>query len=178
MIVMLVSGLALATLPGCATGAGSDAIARNAGTPTNTRPEAPEPEHVVREFMIALAKGDRAGMLAHMDPNADVDVLLQFRNPEDEAELVELFRTLPITRLKTGDQLADPFVPGQRIIPGMINEDHLVLNMHTKGKAAWTYFLFREEGRWRVNMDWMIEWLNRPGSRPRIVPGPPPRIVV
>jgi len=136
------------------------------------------PERVIREFMIAMAKGDREGMLAHMKPNPDVDLILKMRKPEDEAELLSLFPTLPITRLKPGDQLADPFVPGQRIIPEMIDGDHLVLNMHTKGKDAWTFFVFREDGQWRVNMDWFIEVLKRPGARPRIVPGSPPHIVV
>ena len=150
----------------------------------STRPVVPrgdaarEPEVVVRELMLAMARGDREVVLANMMPNPDVDVLLRMRNPDDEAELVELFRTLPITRLRAGDELADPFTPGQLILPGMIDEDHLVLVMHTKGSKAWTFFLVRDAGGWRVNLDWAIEALKRPAARPRIVPGSPPRIVI
>jgi hypothetical protein len=71
----------------------------------STRPVAPrgddaarEPEVVVRELMLAVARGDREGLLANMTPNPDVDVLLRMRNADEEVELVELFRTLPITR--------------------------------------------------------------------------------
>jgi hypothetical protein len=60
----------------------------------------------------------------------------------------------------------------------MIDDDHLVLVMHTKGSKAWTFFMVRDAGGWRVNLDWAIEALKRPAARPRIVPGTPPRIVV
>src|SRR4051794_36861704 len=123
-------GLSVTTLvgSGCAADAGSDAVVRDAVSAGNARVQAEEPERVVRQFMIAMAKGDREGMLSHMRPNPDVDVLLRMRKPEDEAVLVDLFGTLPLTRLKPGDQLADPFLPGQLIVPAMIDADHLVLN--------------------------------------------------
>jgi hypothetical protein len=153
---------------GCTSDASPDAVVRESVVANDARFKAEEPERVVRQFMIAMAKGDREGMLSLMRPNPDVDLLLRMRKPEDEAELVELFRTLPITRLGLGDQLADPFSPGQRIVPAMIDADHLVLNMRTKGKDAWTFFLVREGGKWRLNMDWFIELLKHPGAAPRI----------
>lgn len=163
-------GLGVVTLfdSGCAFDASPDAVVRDSVMETDARIEAEEPERVVRQFMIAMAKGDREGMVSHMRPNPDVDVLVRMRKPEDEAELVELFRTLPIIRLKPGDQPADPFSPGQRIVPAMIDADHLVLSMHTKGKDAWTFVVVREAGQWRLDMDWYIEMLKHPGVAPRV----------
>jgi hypothetical protein len=176
LLVLAVFGAGLVTLTGCAANAGPEAAVAEAA---RAESDASEPERVTRRFMLALARGDRGGMLAHMKPNADVDVILRMRKPGGEPELVELFRTLPITRLRPGDHLADPFVPGQQIIPESIDEDHVVLAMRAKGgRNAWTFFLVRSAGGWQVDMDWFIEFLKRPGSRPRIVPGSPPRVVV
>jgi len=127
--------------------------------PSTLSPNDESPEELVRNVMIATIHRDPAGVLRRIVANPDAHLIWEQVDEQHSDEMVELFRTLPIERLKVGDPLADPFTPGQPVRPEMIDADHLILIMHTKGKSAWTYVVQRQNGEWRVNMDWYIALL-------------------
>src|SRR5207249_3309512 len=112
--------------------------------PTAVTSNIESPEEVVRQVMIATVRRDTAGVLRRIVANPDAHLVWEQADSQHSDEMAELFRTLPIERLKMGDPLGDPFTPGQGVKPEMIDQDHLVLIMHTKGKSAWTYFLQRQ----------------------------------
>ena len=163
MPVTLAVALGVLTLAvtGCAHDPRPDELVRDASRksdPANERPNPVGPESTLRQFMIALMKGDRERMLEHMKPNPDADILLRMRQPpmEPHEDIDELFNSLPIARARPGDELGDPFTPGQRVVPEMLDENHVLLMMYTRAMDRSTFFLERESGKWRVNMDALI----------------------
>ena len=115
-----------------------------------------EPEELVRNLMIAVFQHDQQGVTQRILPNPDAHVLWGMSDLKDAKTMSELFLTLPITRLKIGDPLPDPFTPGSRVTPEMVTSERLVLALQTKGKDAWTFFVMRQGDEWRVDMNWLI----------------------
>jgi hypothetical protein len=130
---------------------------------STTRPLPEAPEDVAREFMAAMFRRDRERFAQLAVPHPNLGRLLQNvgnATPAQVEEEVALFATLRIERLKPGDELADPFEPGQFVLPQMVDQGQLVLKMYVKGeRQAWTHFLIKLNGRWRVRVDWMIDGL-------------------
>ena len=116
-----------------------------------------EPEALVRNLMIAMARHDRQGVLDRIVANPDASMLWERFDSREAGALVDLLRTLPVARLKVGDSLPDPFNPEQRATPQMIDSEHLVLVMQTRGGRAWTFFVVCQSGQWRVDMDWYLK---------------------
>jgi hypothetical protein len=122
------------------------------------------PERTVRNYMIASVRNDLDGVLTRVMPHPDMQLLLDQlpkTPPADLAEIIRLFEELPVEEMKVGEELGDPFDPGQHIPPAMIDADHLVLRMRTKGPAFWSHQLVRYQNRWLIDMRVPLEVIKR-----------------
>jgi len=109
-----------------------------------------EPEVVVKQFLIAMIKGDKEALSQLALPNPELKVL--YEGPPVPAVALPIFlkqiEKEAVTRFKVGDEIKLP--GGQTIVLSErhINENRVQLNV---GNQPIPFPVAKHEGQWRVD---------------------------
>ncbi len=118
---------------------------------------ADSPEATLRRFLTGMLDGDADAIKAESLPNKELDVLLK-SGERPPAEIVDqmkaAFQSLPIRRMKAGEQLTLPNGKKITIEEAMISDSRLQLSMVTMPVPV---ALVKVDGAWKVDPAPLIE---------------------